>query len=441
MSSGSLPARGILSTWWPLAASWLLMSAELPMLSAVVARLARPEINLAAYGGVVYPLALIIESPVVMLLAASTALSKDWASYLKLRRFMMVAGAVLTVLHLLVALTPAYYLIVRGLIGVPDEIVEPARLGLIIMTPWTWAIAYRRFNQGVLIRFGHSRAVGTGTVVRLTAEVLVLVGAYLLGRLPGVVVATSAISAGVLAEAVYAGLRVGVVLETQVKTSQPVQPGLTFSVFLRFYAPLVMTSLLSFLAQPIGSSAISRMPDALGSLAVWPVVTGLLFLLRSFGVAYNEVVVALLDRPGAAADLRRFAVWMAVMTSLALLVITATPLSTFWFLRVSALPPGLASMAQRGLWVGFLLPALSVLQSWFQGAILHSRRTAGISEAVVAYLVVSVTTLVAGVLWGEANGLYVGLAAMLAGSLAQTAWLYQRSRAAVRAARGAVSGA
>ena len=82
--------------WWPLAASWLLMGAEVPTLSAIVARLPNPEINLAAYGGVVFPLALIIESPIIMLLAASTALSQDWASYLKIRRYMMIAGASLT---------------------------------------------------------------------------------------------------------------------------------------------------------------------------------------------------------------------------------------------------------------------------------------------------------------------------------------------------------
>ena len=75
-----LSTRRILHTWWPLAASWLLMGAELPALSAVVARLANPEINLAAYGGVVFPLALIFELPVIMLLAASTALSKDYDS-------------------------------------------------------------------------------------------------------------------------------------------------------------------------------------------------------------------------------------------------------------------------------------------------------------------------------------------------------------------------
>ena len=88
LSSTPLSQKKIFNTWWPLAMSWLLMALELPALSAVIARLEDPEIHLAAYGGVVFPIALIIEAPVIMLLAASTALSKDWASYSLLRNYM-----------------------------------------------------------------------------------------------------------------------------------------------------------------------------------------------------------------------------------------------------------------------------------------------------------------------------------------------------------------
>jgi hypothetical protein len=145
--------KRIFTTWWPLAASWLLMGLELPALSAVIARLAEPEINLAAYGDIVFPLALIIESPIIMLLAASTALSKDQASYRKIWAFMMTISGVLTGLHLIIAFTPVYYFVAGSILGAPQEIIEPARIGLMIMTPWTWAIAYRRFNQGALIRY------------------------------------------------------------------------------------------------------------------------------------------------------------------------------------------------------------------------------------------------------------------------------------------------
>ena len=157
--SQPVTTRDVWKTWYPLALSWLMMGIELPLLSAVVARLANPEVNLGAYGGVVFPLALLIEAPIIMLLTASTKLSRDLVSYKKLWRFMMIAGGCLSALHLLVAVTPLFDLLVGGLLGVEAEILEASRLGMIIMTPWTWAIAHRRFNQGVLIRFGHARAV------------------------------------------------------------------------------------------------------------------------------------------------------------------------------------------------------------------------------------------------------------------------------------------
>ena len=429
--ANSLPMRRIVQTWWPLAASWLLMGAELPALSAVVARLAYPEIHLAAYGGVVFPLSLIIESPIIMLLSGSTALSKDWASYLKLRRFMVRAGALLTALHILVAFTPLYYVVVQGIIGAPAEIVAPARIGMMIMTPWTWSIAYRRFHQGVLIRFGHSRAVGLGTVIRLTSVGLVLTVTYLVGTVPGIVVGTSAVIAGVMSEAFYVGLAVRPVLRDQVRHAKPVEPPLTFQDFISFYVPLAMTALLNLLVQPIGSAALSRMPQALDSLAVWPVVSGLAFMLRSLGLAYNEVVVALLDEPRSTHNLRRFAFFLMALTTLLLTLIAATPFSSIWFRDMSALSPSLAALARSSLWVALPIPAMEALQSWYQGALVHKRRTRSITEAVASFLLASSLVLVAGVIWGQMVGLYVGWAGFVVGNLARITWLWYRSRPVV----------
>ena len=56
--SPSLTQRRILALWWPLAASWLLMGIELPLFTACVARMPEPEVNLAAYGSLVFPIAL-----------------------------------------------------------------------------------------------------------------------------------------------------------------------------------------------------------------------------------------------------------------------------------------------------------------------------------------------------------------------------------------------
>ncbi|MBN1249848.1 MAG: hypothetical protein JXC32_19455 [Anaerolineae bacterium] len=436
----------IAEMWWPLALSWLLMSVEGPAHSAIVARLSDPEVNLAAWGGIVFPLALIIESPVVMLLSASTALSRDWEAYRRLRRIAMVLGGILTVVHITVAFTPLYDLVVRRIIQAPEVIIEPGRIGLMIMTPWSWAIAYRRFQQGAMIRFGHARAVGVGTMVRMTANGLVLLTGFLLKRVPGIVVAASAVATGVIAEALYAGLRVRSIVRGQIRPAPREGEPLTLRRFTSFYVPLALTSLISFFVSPVGSAAMSRMPNALDSLAAWPVISGLIFMLRSPGMAYSETVVALLDRDRAFAALRRFAVTLGVGSFLLIAVVAATPLSELGLSTVMALPPNLVLMGQRALVLALLLPSLAVLQSWYQGMIIHSggshdrRSTRGITESVALYLLVTAIVLGAGVGLQRFAGLGVAIVGMEIAGLVQVGWLWRRSRPAAHelAAAGSV---
>lgn len=425
----------ILHAWWPLAASWLLMAVELPLVSAVVARLPTPEISLAAWGGVIFPIALLIESPIIMLLAASTALSRNEENFRKVRRFMMWAGGALTALHLAVAFTPLYDVVVGGIIGAPPEIHGPARIGLQLMTPWTWSIAYRRFHQGLLIRFDHSDAVGIGTAVRLTADASVLGGGLLLGAVPGVVVAGLAVASGVIAEAAYAGFRARPVIREELPQEPPPDEPLTLPDFLSFYTPLALTSLLTLLIQPMGSAALSRMPDALASLAVWPVINGLVFMTRSMGMAYNEVVVAMLDERGSVQNLWRFTLILSGATTALLVLIAATPLSRFWFGVVSGLPPHLADLGTRALWYALPMPGLVVFHSWYQGALVNSRRTRGVTESVGLGLVFSGLVLAWGVATQTTVGLFVVWLAFDAGAAVRMGWLWLRSRSTMRAVR------
>ena len=81
-----LTYKKIFFFWIPLAATRLMMAAEGPFLAAIIARLANPKYNLAAYG-VAFSFAVLIEAPIIMIMSASTALAKDRDSFLKLRNF------------------------------------------------------------------------------------------------------------------------------------------------------------------------------------------------------------------------------------------------------------------------------------------------------------------------------------------------------------------
>ena len=424
-------ARRILTSWWPLAASWMLMGLEGPAISAVVSRLAEPKINLAAFGGLVFPMALMVEAPIIMMLAASTALSRDWPSYIKLRRFMNRLGLSLTIVHFIIAATPVYFFLARDVIHAPEEIIGPARVGLLMMLPWTWAIAYRRLHQGVLIRFGHSLKVGLGTVVRLCSDAAVLAIGFFSGW-PGIVVAACALSAGVIMEALYVHLTVRPTLKYELRPAPLVAVPLTTRRMLDFYIPLSLTQLLLLLATPLGAAAMSRMPLALESLAAWPVVGGVSFIARAFGGAYNEVVVTFIERPRTTIPLRRFAGVLVVASTACLLVLMIPPVAEAVFSGLLDLSAPLPLMVWTSLFLMLPAPALAVVQSYFQGVVLHSRQTRSITESVAMFLGVVMLILVAGVVWGAVAGLYVTTLSWTAGEVVRTLWLWLRSGRARR---------
>ena len=432
-----LQLRRVATTWWPLALSWGMMGLEQPLVGAVVARLPDPAVQLAAWGSFAFPVALVVEAPIIMLLAASTELSRDRASYRALRRVAHGLGLGLTLVHLLVVATPLFDWLAASVLGLPPPVRGPAREGLLLLLPWTWAIASRRFHQGALIRHGHSRAVGWGTGLRLlvTSSVLGLGlglggaggGPPLLEAASGVRVAALALSCGVLAEAAYAAVRVQRVRRALPPPDRE-RPPLRGAAFWRFYVPLAMTPLVTLVILPVGTAAVSRMPDPLPSLAVWPVVNAVVFVLQALGLALNEVVVALLDEPNARPPLRRFTVLLALGATGVLALLSLTPLADAWFRGVAGLSPALAAMGAGALWLALPIPAMRVLQSWYQGLLVNARRTRAIPEAVVAFAGSCCAVLLLGVHVARWEGLQVMLVAYSLGRVLQTLWLVLRAR-------------
>jgi len=425
--NNQLTYRKVLLTWLPLVASWGLMSLELPVINAIIARLENPEINLAAYGGFVFPIALTIEAPIIMLLAASTALSRDWRSYQKLRKITLWMGGLLALLHLIIAITPLFDFIANVILQVPSELVEPGRKALLVMTPWTLAIAFRRFQQGAMIRFGHSNAVGETTFVRLIMVSIILTIGITLKTIPGAVLAGLAQGLGVTSEAIFAGLRIRKIIP-EIKRAPDQERALTIGRFLNFYAPLAMTSSIWLLWQPLISGSVSRMPDPIESLAVWSVITGLLFMIRSPGVAYNEAVVALLEEPRSYPKLRKFALFASLVTTGIVAIFVLTPLSRFWLTAGANFKPDDVNIARLALVLGLPLGVLSIYISFFQGIIVNREKTGPVAEAVIIFLITLSAILVTGVVTGFAKGVFVASGAFSIAHLTQALWLFFRSR-------------
>jgi len=393
------------------------MTSEGPIISAVINRLPNEVIMLAAQG-IVVSLSVTIESPIINLLATSTALTKDRSSYLLLRKFTFHWMILLTLITALIGFTPLFDLVVIKVMGIPDAVAYWVRIGLRIMLFWSAAIAWRRFLQGVMIHFGQTRKVAWGTVVRLIASAgTVVVLAYLTDE-SGVVIGATALMVGVIAEALYATVTVRPLIREHLSSDSQGEDAesLTYNELFWFHLPLAATSLLILLVQPMVSISLSRSPNPTLALAAWSVVFQFMLVMRSPAFALPEVVIALTDGKRTFPSLRRFTLSLVGANSLIMFALALTPLIYVYLYGIQDTTEEVAAIARAGIILFIPLPALAIMISWLRGLLIDARETRIVNGGMVVNLIVSAAILAIGVRsqWPGIN------AAALALSLAAT---------------------
>lgn len=416
--------------WVPLAAQWLMMASEGPFLAAIIARLGEPTYNLAAYG-IAFAFAILIESPVIMLMSASTALVEDRTAYLKLRNFMHALNALSTGLLLFVLSPPVYHFLTDTLLQLPKEVASITYGALWILLPWPAAIGYRRFIHGLLIRSGRTRLVALGTLVRLGTMASTAVILYIFFELPGAWVGTSSLSVAVCIEALIARLMAAQTIRELFAFDPKRTTGkgnLGYRGIVNFYYPLALTSMIGLTVQPLLTFLMGQASEPIKSLAVFPVVYSLSFLFRSFGLSYQEAALALLGNNNERfPELAKFAMWLSLWTSIALGLVAFTPLSIVWFETVSGLSPDLAAFALIPVKILVPIPALSVLLSLERAILMKAHKTHPITVAT-AIEVISIALLF--ILFGwkmELIGVTAAFLSFLGGRLAGVLYLTRSS--------------
>jgi len=433
VSPGALTRGRIARFWLPLEATWLMMSAEGPFLAAVIARLAGPKENLAAFA-VATALAWLVESPIIMMLSASNALVRDGVAYRKLRRFSNVLNGAVTAVMIVLVIPPVFDVVARGLMGLTPDLVRLAGQSMFFLVLWPGAIGFRRFYQGILISHGRPQAVTWGTVVRLSTMAGTGLLFALLLRLPGASVGAGALGAGVIAEAAASWAMARPILRrlrAQSGEESPFGNSLTTGRVVRFYAPLALTSFMSFFINPLTTFFLARGRMPLESLAVLPVIVGLAFVFRTAGIALQEVVIALVGDGGEnRRALGRFALRVGVFSSAGLAAVVFTPLAGVWYGRVSGLSPELTAFSIEPGMLLVLLPFLESILAFQRGLLVKAHRTAPISTAVGAQLAVTTAAFTLMVIFLKVVGAVTIGPALTAGYVAGVAVLLVVSRRA-----------
>jgi len=426
-----LTYRRIFLFWGPLALTWLMMAIEQPFLIAFIARLNDAKFNLAAFG-IAGSFAMIIESPIIMLMSASTALVTGRNSYKKLKSFTDILNAGITGIQLIILIPPVFNYIVIGLMEVPEDIARLAHIALIIFLPWAASIGYRRFYQGILIRNNLTRRVTYGTLVRLSVIVIVGLLLYSAG-VKGAYVGAGAMSLAVLCEAIATRFMVSGTLKALIKKEDTENGNLNLRSITKFYYPLALTSILSLGVHPFVTFFLGRSYMAVESLAVLPVVSSLVFIFRSLGLSYQEVNIALIgNNKQNYKVLKNFAIYLGLLVTFLISVLAFTPLADLWFINVSGLSKELADLSYLPLKIMILLPALTVLLNFQRSSLIINGTTGPISKATAAELIGIIVVLLVCVVFLDLTGVVAASIAFIAGKGISNIYLTPKQVAAVK---------
>lgn len=383
--SGDLSHLQLLGLFAPLAFSAVMMVIAMQFISAGIARLPEAQMSLAAYG-VVMAISIFLEAPIIVIIHVANSLVRGPVSYRRVFAFSVLTGGLLSLIHALIALTPLYDLVFKTIIGLPEGTADLGRAGFLIMTPWTVAIAWRRFFQGILVHHGHTGLVGRGTAIRLALALGVLGIGMLFPVLPGVTLGPIALSISVTAEAAVVTWFARPLIRRL--KGQPEADLLTWRDLAQFYWPLGLTSLLSKLMPPLLSAVVARSPSPEVHLAAWPVAYGLLLVFTVPTQMLSQVVI-----PNAVSRYRReismsFSRRVGVALSLALSVMAFTPVGAVYFGSIIGLQEPVLSSALLGFRFLAAVPLLQSMQNALYGAFSGLRSTVEIMVGSVLNMVI-----------------------------------------------------
>jgi hypothetical protein len=409
----------------PLAMSDMIMALGDPLQISTVSRLENPKASLAAMG-IVKALANFLESPIIMILHASTALSGDQGSRRCLARFVFGLALLCSGTFLLLNLPGVYEWVFMRLFGAAREVAEAARRAMLWMVFWPAFIAWRRYFQGIMIRAKEGRWLGWASIARLsTFTSLLLIGFWQKGQGPEV--AARALIGGLLAEALFAqffAYKSGAVASfdnhNDSKLPQSV-PQVT-----RYYLPLASTMVIVWGGRAMLVAVVARAVDGPVALACWPAAWNFLLLVANCTRMVQQIIIAQ-ARQVRFETLLRFAATAGSGASALMVLLAFSGAGGKALLGLLGNQVELYHTALPVLRIGCLLPLLVAAQNACQGFCITAGKNWTIQRATMASLLTTLAvtfglaetgysgTVCA--IWGMMLGLSVEVAVLTPGVL------------------------
>ncbi len=430
----------VLRFYVPLAINSILMMIEMPVVTAGISRLPEPELNLAAYG-LLMSVAYVLVNLAVPLTHTGNALGRSQQAFRLLRTFSLAVCGFVTVVSALIYFTPLYGMVVEGLLGTPPHVARVARPGIQMMVIASFAIGWRRFYHGVLIRHGYTSIIAWITIIRAAVLLAVVAVGVYWGRFAGIEVAAAALAISPAVESAVVTVVAELILRRKgtIRWESDKAFAITYAATVRFFVPLALVLALTATMRPIIAAAMTRLPEPVLSLAAFPVAFGVFNIIYSPLWVLPQIMIALVKDRQSYRVVSQFILRTCLIGWVLLLGATFTPAVDFYMAVVLGVPAHVREAALPAVRIMSLYVLAAGWQGQYQGVLVAARKTTTTQLATTVNVVALALALGLGVILGSLPGVIVGAMAYTAGFAAETLALQQPARRLVADLYGAAA--
>jgi hypothetical protein len=425
------PAQITLLQLWreflPLSLSDVTMALGDPLMNTTLAHLPDARTNLAG-AGIARSLAIFFESPIIMILHASNALAPSQASRRALWRFVLLSGGLLSLALTIISVPFVFDIVGNRLLGVPELLSPTVKQVLMLVGLWPFAIAWRRYFQGLLIHHSKSKAVAQASLWRL-ATVASIFGVGYWSRTSGAILAGLSLVLGVIVEAIavtVAARRYDVINPelTELLPDKPLPTNIP-GVF-KFYWPLANSMLVVWGGRALLLSIVARSMDSALALAAWPAAWGLVLVIANSTRMVQQIVI---KYRGKTSDrqLLQFALTAGGLCSLILLLMSTTSMGHQVLQGFIGNDQELVDRIKPVLLLCTPIPLMVALQNATQGFLVSEGRTGRVNLSTWLGTGTLLATAGIGVRMGLAGATAAAIA-MLAAMLVEVGCLLSQKR-------------
>lgn len=365
----------------PLSLSDMMMAFSDPLMTTTLAHLPAARVNIASLG-IVKSLIVFFESPIIMILHASTALSGERQSRKYLARFTVLACILLSLCLLVLGIPLIFSWFGAQVLGLDSKTLEVAGRMLVLMFLWPAVIGWRRFFQGILIQAGKSKSLASASMARIS-YVLVSLGLGFYLSWEAVTIIGVSLLGSIMVEALivtYAAYSTkAITVHGMARDKQDAAPKSLKQVF-RYYLPLANSMLVVWGGRFLLIAIIARAVDGSIALAVWPASWGVVLLVANATRMVQQVII---KNRSQVADgiLVWFSLSVGALFSMLLLLIPTSPWGSILLKGFLGNDAALLAGVSPVLVICAIVPFLIALQNALQGFLMSEAKTGSINSA------------------------------------------------------------